>query len=115
MSKQKRKPLWLIPIALLFAVLGVLVLLGRDGLPGWANETVGIAVVLFLFAGMAVWFHLSMPAFLDEELEQSKHEEITVAEYLPGQPFSRPMSRDRDSVPAGGDLPQVNPFGNSRN
>ncbi len=114
MAKQKRKPSWWIPLALLFMMLALLILLGRDGLPDWANETAGLGIVLMLFAGTALWFRLSMPLFLDEELEQAKHEEIKIEEYLPGQPLTRPIGDDK-SVAVSPDLSQVNTFGRFRN
>ena len=86
MSRKQRKPTWLVPYALVIFMIVALVLEGRDGLPGWANEITAIGIVLLVFSGMLLWVNLNAAALQDEEIEQAKHEKLVITEYPPTQP-----------------------------
>ena len=100
MSQKRRKPTWSILYALVVLMIVALVLLGKDGLPPWANEAVGIGIVIFVFSMMALWVHLNTSALLNEEMERAKYEKLVITVYPPKQPAKKMRSEkdDDDSV-----------------
>jgi hypothetical protein len=101
MSRKQRKPIWLIPYGFVILMIVALVLEGKDNLPGWANELLGIGIVFFVFSLIALWVHLNTAALMDEEIERAKNEKLIITEYPPTQPqksarkeFGDPTSDD---------------------
>jgi hypothetical protein len=101
MSRKQRKPTWLIPYGLVFLMIVALVLEGRDGLPGWANEVTAIGIVILVFTGILLWVNLNAATLQDEEIEQAKHEKLVITEYPPTQP--REHARNESGDGAGDD------------
>ncbi len=94
MKRQYRKPKWWIPTLLVIAMLGGLAAMTQDGLPTWANEIAGIAIVIIFFGGVAVWLHLDEGALLDEEARAAAQETYLIEEYDPARPW--PPEEDID-------------------
>ncbi len=95
MSKKQRKPVWLVLYALAPLMILALVLIGRDGLPSWANELAGIAIIFFAFGGLLLWVHANTTALLDEESRETKQEEYHFVEYPPQQQVVGMPGRDK--------------------
>lgn len=105
MPRKQRKPAWFILYVLVVLMIVALVLEGKDGLPGWANELVGIGIVFFVFGSIALWVHLNTAALMDEEIERAKHEELVITEYPPKQPRKKPRDGNGDN-----NSPTYDPF-----
>ncbi len=108
MPRKQRKPAWFILYFLVIFMIVALVLEGRDGLPGWANEWLGIGIVLFVFGAMALWVHLNAGGLLDEEMKETQFEEFDITEYPPLQPRRDPSDGDGDSDSVSYDPFQIN-------
>ncbi len=115
MPRKQRKPAWFILYALVVLMIVVLVLVGRDGLPGWANETLDIGIVIFVFGAMALWVHLNAGALLDEEVKRNRYEEFIFTEYPPKQPSKKSRNGDGDDDLVSYDPFQINQVTHSRN
>ncbi len=98
MSKKQRKPIWLIPYSFVVLMIVALILEGKDGLPGWANEVAGIGIVIIVFGAIALWVHFNTATLLDEEMERSKHEKITITEYLPIEPRENLANQEHPAI-----------------
>lgn len=99
MPKKQHQSSWFVLYILVVVMLVALVLEGRDGLPAWANEVVGIGIVLFVFGVIALWVHLNAAALINEELERAGHENLQITVYLPTQPAQKsPDGGNSDSV-----------------
>jgi hypothetical protein len=108
MPRKQRKPAWFILYFLIVFMIVALVLEGKDGLPGWANEGLGIGIVLFVFGSIALWVHLNTAALLDEEIERAKHEKYVITEYPPKQPSNKKRNGDGDDDSVSYDPFQIN-------
>ncbi len=100
MPKKHGKPAWFILYMLVILMIAALVLEGRDGLPGWANELVGIGIIFFILGAIALWVYLNTTALLDEEVERAKHGELEITDVPPKQPAKKSRNGDakNDSV-----------------
>jgi hypothetical protein len=83
MKTKQHKPRWWILYTLLIGVIGILVFESRDGLPAWANEFVGIGVVLGFFGVVAIWMIANQSTLADEEYTEYDDEELIVQEFPP--------------------------------
>ena len=78
MPRRQRTLVSFILYILVVLMVLAIALGAKDGLPGWANDALGIGIVFFVFGSLALWVHLNTSALLDEEIERAKHD-LTVA------------------------------------
>ena len=115
MPRKQRKPAWFILYFLVVLMIVALVLEGKDGLPGWANDALGIGIVLFVFGSMALWVHLNTGALLDEEVKRYRNEEFIFTEYPPKQPSKKTRNGNGDDDSVSYDPFQINQVTHFRN
>ena len=79
MPRRQRTLVSFILYILVVLMVVAIVLGAKDGLPGWANDALGIGIVFFVFGSLALWVHLNTSALLDEEIERAKHDQTVAA------------------------------------
>jgi predicted membrane channel-forming protein YqfA (hemolysin III family) len=115
MPQKRRKPAWFILYILVVLMIVALALEGKDSLPGWANEALGIGIVFFVFGSIALWVHMNTSALLDEEIERAKGEKLVITEYPPTQPTMMTRNGDGDEDAVFYDPLRTNEVTHSRN
>jgi hypothetical protein len=89
MPRKQRRLVWFILYILVVLMVVAIVLGAKDGLPGWANDAMGIGIVFFVFGSLALWVHLNTSALLDEEIERAKHDRLVITVNPPKQPSKK--------------------------